>query len=196
VDHRHLLPNEIDLLLDGDAGFGLAPLKAHVRACAECHAELEAARSVMALLDDMPHLAPAPGFADRVMAQVQVFEPWHVALRDSLLRVLPRSRPARLVAGLGAFATALVVSIGAIALVGRLDLLVFGWQYLAERTRGLAMDVLGGAVTAVFGDMAAATLARSSTAAVALAAGTFLASLVVAALLLRALTAAYRRQRS
>jgi hypothetical protein len=196
VQHRHLLPNEIDLLLDGDAGFGLAPLKAHVRACAECQGELEAARRVVALLDDMPHWAPAPGFANRVMAQVQVFEPWHVALRDSLFHLVPSSRPARLLAGIGAFATALVVSVAAIALFGRLDLLVFGWQYLVERTRGVAIDVVGGAVTAVFGDMAAAALARSSTAAIALAAAAFLASLILAALVLRALTTAYRRQRS
>ena len=196
MQQRHLLPNEIDLLLDGDAGFGLAPLKAHVRTCAECQAEFQAARHVVALLDDMPHWAPAPGFANRVMADVQLFEPWHVALRDSLLSLVPSSRPARLVAGLGAFATALVVSIGAVALLGRLDLLVFGGQYLAERTRGLAIDALGGAVTAVFGDLAAAALARSSTAAVALAAFAFLGSLILAALLLRALTVAYRRQRS
>ncbi|HEU4631721.1 MAG TPA: hypothetical protein VFS08_18375 [Gemmatimonadaceae bacterium] len=196
MDHRHLLPNEIDLLLDGDAGFGLAPLKAHVRACAQCQAELEAARHVVALLDDLPHWAPAPGFADRVMMQVQVFEPWHVALRDSLLRLVPASRPARLVAAAGAFVTALVVSVGAIALLGRLDLLVFGWQYLLERTRALAIDAVGGVVTAVFGDVAAAALARSSTAAIVLAAAAFLGSLIVAALLLRALTLAYRRQRS
>ena len=34
--NRHLLPDEIDLLVDGEAGFGGAPLKAHVRGCAEC----------------------------------------------------------------------------------------------------------------------------------------------------------------
>ena len=34
MNHRHLLPDEIDLLLDDEVGFGVAPLKAHVRDCA------------------------------------------------------------------------------------------------------------------------------------------------------------------
>ena len=39
VNHRHLLPNEIDLLVDGEAGFGVAPLRAHVAECDECRAQ-------------------------------------------------------------------------------------------------------------------------------------------------------------
>ena len=46
MKHRHLLPNEIDLLVDGEVGFGVAPLRAHVRECAECHAKLDEAREV------------------------------------------------------------------------------------------------------------------------------------------------------
>ena len=115
---RHLLPNEIDLLLDGDAGFGLTPLRAHVRQCEQCRAEVEAAQEVFALLGEMPHFAPDPGFAGRVMSQVQVFEPWHVTLRDTVLGLVPRSRPMRVLAGAGALVTALVVSAASIALLG------------------------------------------------------------------------------
>ena len=32
MQHRHLLPNEIDLLVDGDTGFGVQPLREHVAA--------------------------------------------------------------------------------------------------------------------------------------------------------------------
>ena len=195
MEHRHLLPNEIDLLLDGDAGFGLAPLRAHVRRCDHCQAELDAAREVVDLLDAMPHFAPSSSFADRVMSQVQVFEPWHVTLRDSLLGLVPRSRPARVLAAGGAFAAALLVSAGAIALLGRLDAVLFGWQFLAGRAREAALGGLGHAVTGVFGEFAAGTLARTGPGGVTLAVGAFLLSLVLAALGLRALTAAYHRQR-
>ncbi len=193
---RHLLPNEIDLLLDGDAGFGLTPLRAHVRRCARCQAEVEAAREVFALLGEMPHFAPAPGFADRVMTQVQVFEPWHVTLRDTVLGLVPRSRPMRVLAGAGALVTAVVVSALSIALLGRLDAVLFGWQLVAGRARDAMLGGLGRAVTGVFGEFAAATLARTGPAGVAVAVGAFLLSLLLAALALRALTVAYHRQRS
>ena len=110
--NRHLLPEEIDLLVDGEAGFGVAPLRAHVRDCAECAFELEAARALATELDLLPHHAPAPRFADRVMAQVPVFEPWHVALGDAVRRLVPQSTPARILAAAGGltFAVTLVAA--------------------------------------------------------------------------------------
>ena len=194
--NRHLLPNEIDLLLDGDAGFGLTPLRAHVRQCARCRAEVEAAQEVFALLGEMPHFAPAPGFADRVMTQVQVFEPWHVSLRDAVLGLVPRSRPMRVLAGAGALVTALVVSALSVALLGRLDAVLFGWQLVAGRARDAMLGWVGQAAASVFGELGAATLARTGAAGIAVAFGAFLLSLVLAALALRALTVAYHRQRS
>lgn len=194
--NRHLLPNEIDLLLDGDAGFGLTPLRAHVRQCARCRAEVDAAQEVFALLGEMPHFAPAPGFADRVMTQVQVFEPWHVSLRDTVVGLVPRSRPMRVLAGAGALVTALVVSALSVALLGRLDAVLFGWQLVAGRARDAMLGGLGQAVTSVFGEFATAALARTGPGGVAVAIGAFLLSLVLAALALRALTVAYHRQRS
>jgi hypothetical protein len=196
VEHRHLLPSEIDLLLDGDAGFGLAPLRAHARRCAHCQGELDAARRVVELLDDLPHFAPSPQFADRVMARVQVFEPWHVTLRDNVRGLVPRSRPARVLAAAGALTTAFVISVAAVALLGRLDVLVFGWQLAADRARAAVVAVLGDALTTVFGDVAVGALARTGTGGVAIAMLGFLASIALAVVLLRALTVAYHRQRS
>jgi hypothetical protein len=196
VDHRHLHPNEFDLLLDGDVGFGLAPLKAHVRTCATCRAELEEARSVAAMLDELPHFAPPPLFADRVMAQVQVFEPWHVALRDGLLGLVPRSRPARVLAAAGAFVTALLVSVGAVALLGRLDVLVFGWGLAAERGRSFALGLVGDALSAVLGEPAVRALATAGPGAILVGVALFLTSLVAAALLLRTAAVASRGRAS
>ena len=68
MNHRHLLPDEIDLLLDDDeVGFGVAPLKAHIRDCADCRARVDEARFVVEALEDIPHFAPSHRFADRVL---------------------------------------------------------------------------------------------------------------------------------
>ena len=196
MEDRHLLPSEIDLLLDGDAGFALAPLRAHARRCPDCQGELAAARRLMALLDDLPTFAPAPRFADRVMADVQVFEPWYVTLGDTVRRLVPASRPARVVAAAGALTTAFVMTVGVVALLGRVDLLVFVTEFVAGRARAAVVATVGNAVTAVFGDLAAGALARSGPAGVVLGVVAFLGSLVLATLLLRALTLAFHRQRS
>ena len=93
MNHRHLLPDEIDLLLDDEVGFGVAPLKAHIRDCADCRAQVDEARFVVDALEDLPHFAPSHTFADRVMSQVPVFVPWHVAARDTVRRWLPTVAP-------------------------------------------------------------------------------------------------------
>ena len=194
--HRHLLPQEIDLLLDGEAGFGLQPLKAHVRECDECRAELEAARELVLALEHMPHFAPSALFAEKVMAQVQVFEPWHVAARDSARRWLPQSRPMQWVAGAMAASTAFVLSIGALWLLGRADLLLFVTQTLGERARGAMVAGLGRLIGAAFGDAAVAALGTGSTAGVAIAATGLVATVIASAFGLRALAAAARRHRA
>ena len=193
---RHLLPQEIDLLLDNEVGFGVQPLRAHVRQCDRCRTELEEARLVVAELEHIPHFAPSAGFADRVMSQVQVFEPWHVSLRDTVLALVPRSRPMRVLAGAGALVTALVVSALSVALLGRHDAVLFGWQLVAGRARDAMLGWVGQAATSVFGELGAATLARTGATGIAVALVAFLLSLVLAALALRALTVAYHRQRS
>src|ERR687889_391007 len=87
MNHRHLLPNEIDLLVDGEAGFGVAPLRAHILECADCRERVEDARVVVDALESLPHFAPDSRLADRVMAQV--------AARDTVRRWLPQSAAAR-----------------------------------------------------------------------------------------------------
>jgi hypothetical protein len=195
VKHRHLLPQEIDLLLDGDAGFGLQPLRAHVRECAECRSELESARELVTSLEHLHHFAPTPAFADRVMAQVQVFEPWHVAARDSALRWLPRSRPAQLLVGAMAASVTLVLSVATLWLLTRADVLMFVVGAASDRARGAFVGVLGGMMSAAFGDGAVAQLGQSGAIGLAIAAGGFVATIVASTLGLRALAGAARRRR-
>jgi hypothetical protein len=153
---RHLLPEEIDLLIDGEAGFGVAPLRAHVKDCPDCSAELETARAVALELDLLPHLAPAPLFADRVMTQVQVFEPWHVAARDALGRLVPQSTPARALAAAGGLTFATVFSLATLWVVARVDLLALLTGAALDRSQASAREGLAAFARALLGESAPA----------------------------------------
>jgi hypothetical protein len=158
---RHLLPEEINLLLDGEVGFGTAPLKAHVRSCAECRAELEDARAVVRELEHLPHFSPSPLFTERVMAQVQVFVPWHVALLDTARHWMPRSRAGTVLAGAGMGSFAVALTVVSLWLITRLDTVIFAVDLALGRARTAILSVLSDAVAALFGD-AAFQLVRSS----------------------------------
>ncbi len=186
---RHLLPEEFDLLLDGEGGFGVAPLRAHVRGCAECQVELEAAQLVTAELDRMPHFAPPPQFADRVLQQVQVFEPWHVALGDSARALVPATRPARALAALAAGSAAVVLWVATLWIAARVDVLAFLGALAFERAQGAARAALGSAAQALLGT----GIQEGDATLLLLALGAFLVTAVGATAGLRAVAATARR---
>jgi hypothetical protein len=196
LEHRHLLPDEIDLLLDGEAGFGVQPLQAHVRRCALCRAELEAARAVTAELESLPHFAPSPLFTERVMARVQLFEPTHVAAMDTVRRFVPQSRPARVLAGAAAVSMAAVLSVAAIWLGANADSLFFLADTASERGRSAVAAAFGRLVAGAFGEPALDALSGGGIAGIAVALTALLAVVLVAAFGLRAVAGASRRQRS
>jgi hypothetical protein len=176
---RHLLPDEIDQLLDGEIGFETAPLKAHIRSCDRCRAELDDARGLVRELGRVPHLAPRAGFADRVMSRVQVFVPWHVALADTARSLVPRTRGWRVAAGVG-FATAgLVVTSAAVWVLTRLDAVLFVGDMAWDRLRTGAMSALSGAVASLAGDGAAQAFRASG----GIGVGVLFAALAVTGLL-------------
>jgi hypothetical protein len=195
VNHRHLLPNEIDLLLDEEVGFGVSPLKAHVRDCAECRARVEEARVAVDVLEELPHFAPSFKFSDRVMAQVPVFVPWHVAARDSVLRWMPQSRPAR-IAALAAgtsFATALTVAI--VWMATQTQLLVFAAGVVSSRARELVSEAMRSVVVTIFGDQVYVAIQQTGTLGLSLAALGFLGALAASIYGLRAMALASSRRR-
>jgi hypothetical protein len=158
MNHRHLLPNEIDLLVDGESGFGVAPLRAHVAQCGECRERLDDARIVVDALEALPHFAPDGRLADRVMVQVPVFVPAHVAARDSVTRWVPRSAPARIAATVAGTSVAGLLTLALVWLATRGDAVMFVGGMLGDRLRGtvalagrdLAVSLLGeGAISAV-----------------------------------------------
>lgn len=166
---RHLLPNEIDLMVDGDAGFGLAPLRAHVAECEECRARIEALRAIVDALDTLPHFAPRREFADAVMAKVQVIEPWHVALTETVRRLVPSGTPMRLLAAAGAGMVAVAVSGSALWLALRVDLATWAFNLFLDRGREAVLGAVQTAAPGGLGALAAGVtlLAASALAAVA-----------------------------
>jgi hypothetical protein len=195
VKHRHLLPDEIDQLLDDELGFGMAPLKAHLSECEDCRGRFEDARAVMSMIDELPHLVPSHRFAENVMNKVEVFVPWHVAARDAVASWIPaagRSRKALAVAGAGIVA---VLSLATVALATQSDILILLGNVLADRTRDLMVSSVGNLVVGLFGEQAFNAIARYGTFGFAAAGGVMLLGAGGAFASLRALAATASRRR-
>ena len=196
MNHRHLLPTELDLLLDDEEGFGVAPLKAHVRQCLDCQGRLEEARFVTDALEELPRFAPSHDFASRVMAQVPVFVPWHVAARDSVRQWIPQSRPARIAALAFASGIAAVLTVGILWIATQTDMLVLATSLAGSRIR----EMVGGAAremgVALFGDQTFVVIQQLGTTGLLLALFGLLGAATAAAFGLRAIAAASSRRRA
>lgn len=195
MNHRHLLPNEIDLLVDGDAGFGVGPLRAHLAECVDCRARYDELRIVADALESLPHHTPSLRFSDSVMAKVQVIEPWHVALTESAKRLMPASTPMRVLAGIGAGAAAVTISGSAAWLAFRGDLAGFVLNLFVDRTRDSIMAGASEVAASALGADATATLASGGPAMAALSAGVLAVTAVGAVFAFRRLAATARATR-
>jgi hypothetical protein len=194
VKHRHLLPDEIDLLVDGEVGFGVAPLRAHIAECDLCRAELDDARRLADTLDRLPHFAPSPAFADRVMSQVQVFVPWHVAARESVTRWVPTSGGLRAAAGFVAIGAGGILTLATLWLVTRWDVFLYVSGIALERTRVAALQTLGDVIAAVFGTAALEALRTGGVGAFAMGLALLVTTALLAVLALRRLVAVAARR--
>lgn len=198
MNHRHLLPNEIDLLVDGEVGFGMAPLRAHAADCAECRARLEEARMVVEALEGLPHLAPSVNLADRVLAQVPIFVPWHVAARDSVERALelwsPRSRPIRTAAYAAAASVFAVLTVAMLWIASQANLLAVAGGMAGSRLQGVLASLAREAASAVIGERMLTALQQAGLVGIGMAAGGFLIAAAGTFAGLRALAIANNRQ--
>lgn len=167
--NRHLLPEEIDQLLDGEVGFGTAPLKQHVRTCPECRAELESARVLVDQLEQLPRFTLSPRFTEEVMQRVHVYVPWHVALADSARAFIPQQRRWRAAAWTGVGVLASVLLVGALWIATRLDAVLFVVELGVDRVRAAGAWALSSLVVSLFGDTAAQALSASGAAGIAVA---------------------------
>jgi hypothetical protein len=196
VEHRHLLPDEFDLLVDGEEGFGVAPLLGHIESCAECRAQLESRRRIAHELERLQHLTPSPLFAYRVMQRVQVYEPWYVAALDSARPFVPRSKPARVFAGATAGFAALTMTVATVWIVSRLDVLFFLLNVGSDRARAGALQASSVMLSSALGEGLLQTLRERGAAGISIALSVFLLTVLIAAFSLRAVTAAARQRRS
>lgn len=195
MQEKHLRPDEIELLLDGEEGFGVAPLRAHVKICASCQAEYNEARDLMIALDSLPDFAPSSAFADRVMSQVQVFEPWHAAALTTVKQFVPSSRPARVAAGIGAAVSAGVLTAGATWAVARADfaflLAEVGLERFGEQFRAAFSDVF----STILGQPGLDAVRSGTPEVAAVAVGGFVAVVGMGVVGLRTLATSTRRAR-
>lgn len=196
MTHRHLLPNEIDLLVDGDAGFGLAPLRAHLAECDDCRARYDELRIVAEAVDALPHFTPKLRFSDGIMANVQIVEPWHVALVESARRLVPASTPMRVVAGVGAGLAAVTISGSAAWLAFRGDLAGWVVNLFVDRTRETLVAGAGEVAANALGADATSTLAAGGVGTLAITGAVLTVAAVGAVLGFRRLAATARANRS
>lgn len=194
MNHRHLLPNEIDLLVDGEVGFGVAPLLAHVRECDACRHEVDEGRQVAALLEELPRFAPSYGLADRVMAQVPVFVPWHVAARDAVSAWVPKSRPIRMLALAGSAAMTTLLTLGTLWVLTRGGLVSFVGAAAGDRIQTAFEAGFRGLVSSVFGEQVFVAVTQSGVPALAIAATGFVVAAAVALFGLRTAAAVSQRR--
>jgi hypothetical protein len=188
---RHLLPDELDLLLDGESGFGVSQLTGHLRDCAACRDELTALRAFVMDIETLPELAPRSGFSDRVMLEVHVFEPWHVALRNSVGELVPTSPVARIAAGTALTAAATLVTGAAAWAWTNLDTTVFLGGIVTDRARDGALATLMGAAQSILGPLG--TQVGSGLPLIGLAGGSLLFGAGIGFIGLRAVAARARR---
>ena len=192
--NRHLLPSEIDLLVDGDGGFGLAELAAHADQCPACRARVRDGRVVAQALEALPHAKPGLGVADRVMTRVEVYQPWYVAAWDHAERLVPRSVPLRR-------AAIALLAVGSLAVTG-------GGVWLTTQTEGVpvvgaslmaqgqtaAASAVGDALGTLLGPSAAALLRSGSVGTIALGSVALLVAIGAAAAGFGRMAAAARRR--
>ncbi len=196
MNHRHLLPNEIDLLVDGDAGFGVAPLRAHLSECDDCRLRYDELRLVAEAVEAVPHFTPNLRFADGVMAKVQVVEPWHVALTESAARLVPASTPMRYLVGAGAGVAAIAISGSAALLAFRGDLAGWVVNLFVDRTRQTLVTGAGEVAASALGADATTTLASGGLATLAITSIVLAAAATGAVMGFRRLAATARANRS
>jgi len=171
----------------------VAPLLAHVERCAACRAELDAQQRLVSRLELLTHHAPDPLFANRVMANVRVFEPWHVAAANAVQQLVPRSRPGRIMAGATAASMAVLLTMVALWLVPRINGVVFLATVALERLRSAGSALASGFAHATLGSSAAS--AGSGSVGVTFTVGALLFAILVAAFGIRQLAAVSRRRR-
>jgi hypothetical protein len=144
-------------------------------------------------LESLPHFAPDSRLADRVMAQVPVFVPAHVAARDSVRRWLPQSAAARTAAVAVGTSVAGALTLGMIWLAMRGDAVLFITGLLGDRVRAAVASAARDFALALLGESALTALQATGALGVTLLLLGFLLTAVGTVAGIRRLATAGRR---
>lgn len=126
---QHLTPDELDSLLQGEPGPSQLE---HLTDCAECALLLGQHRAVVSSLEALPHFDPGDEFADQVMFQIAVPDPFAMrSIATARRRVLESGRSRALAASVG------------IAIVGLMAASII-WTALNREVLSSAGSWLGG----------------------------------------------------
>ena len=173
----------------------MAPLRKHVDDCVECGTPFDALARVVVQLEGLPHLRPAPLFADRLMARVEVYQPWHVAARDFLGRLIPESSAGRVLMGGVGTAAAAGVTAGLVWIGHRADAVIFVGNYGLQRARtGLAASLVD-ATSSLLGSGAANSLLNGGPLVLAAATGAAVLGVFGVAAAVKGIAATANRRR-
>jgi hypothetical protein len=151
---------------------------------------------VVDTLEDIPHFAPSHTFADRVMSEVPVFVPWHVAARESVIRWLPQSRPARIAVAAVATSMASLLTVAILWIATQTDALQMASGLAGNQARGVVFDAGQQILATVFGDQMFLIIQRTGTLGIAAALLGLAAAAGGSIAGLRALAVASSRRRS
>jgi hypothetical protein len=130
------------------------------------------------------------------MAQVPVFVPWHVAVRDSVARWAPQARPLRVAAFTVGTTVASLLTVATLWLLTQGDLLALAAGLAGDRVRELAGEGLRQVAAALLGEQFLVLLQQMGMIGAALAALGFVLSAAGAVAGLKALARSRRRPQS
>ncbi len=195
MNDPHLLPDQIDLLVDGDAGPDVTALRSHLDGCEPCRARYDAARRSAEAVEALPHFTPRLPFADQIMSKVERREPWHETVAARATRLVPPRGPLRLVSMLGAGVGALGISAVAFWMLLRWDLTAWLVNLGIEQGRRVAVAGVSGFAAEALGAPASAALARGELWPVLLTVALLALSVLLAGLGFRRLAATARAKR-
>lgn len=93
--NSHPEQERLEALAAGDLSAAeAAVVESHLVGCERCRDEVEEWRALFGALGGLPGIEPAPGFADAVMARVDVRSPWAERLSAAVLWLVPRTTAA------------------------------------------------------------------------------------------------------
>jgi hypothetical protein len=134
------------------------------------------------------------------MAQVNVYEPWDVAVKDTAARwaerLVPTSRPLRVAFGAGALSVATALSILCVWIGAHLDAVFFVGSIVRNRVRDAVLQDLGLLFGALFGPQSVSAVQHGGPAMLFALLATMVALVALVTIAVRTVVSSSRRGRA